>query len=125
MHKETGNTWGSLVNVLYGLESEKVMKLGPDHFRRNKNIYESQESVKRKGQRRGAITLKHIELPESISVSESEDFRAGNEAISISEILKQKVETRNQRASVDNSQSNAELPAISSINCLSDHIIKH
>ena len=119
--KEPGNTWGSLVNVMYGLESEKVMKLGPDHFRRNENIYESQETVKRRGQRRAAITLKHIEMPEQ--VSESDDLREGKEAISITEILKKKVETRNHRASVDNSYSHAGLPAISSINCLSDHII--
>ena len=54
--KEPGNTWGSLVNVLYGLENEKVMKLGPDHFRRNDNIYESQETAKRRGQRRAAVS---------------------------------------------------------------------
>ena len=30
--KKTENVWGSLVNVMYGLENEKIMKLSPEHF---------------------------------------------------------------------------------------------
>lgn len=96
-----GPTWGSLVHVMYGLEDEKVMKLGPDHFNRNRQAtFKSQETAKRRGLRRGAVTLKHIELPEQ--KSESDDFRGSHEAISISEILKQKVESRNQNRSPSN-----------------------
>ena len=34
--KKEGNTWGSLVKVMYGLESEKDMKLSPSYFNRDK-----------------------------------------------------------------------------------------